>query len=182
MNERWKDVVGYEDYFMVSDHGNVWSKRTSRFLKQNKLTTGYLCISSRIDGRKGQSIFLKVHRIVAEAFLDPPNNALLEWAENSFYGVVQVNHIDGDKENNYWKNLEWCNDQQNTQHALDNDLFFVRKGENNNNKLTEKDVIYIRKNYISRDRNFGARALGRKFNVDHSTIISALNGVTWKDT
>lgn len=47
-------------------------------------------------------------------------------------------------------------------------------------KLTEGTVKYIRENYKARDREFGARALSRKFGVTHPTLLSLLKGNTWK--
>ena len=180
MDKRWKDVVSYEEYFMVSNHGDIWSKRTNKLLKQTLNKNGYPCVASKIGGRKGKAICLKVHRVVAEVFLESPDKELTDWAEDSYYGVVQINHIDGNKENNHISNLEWCSGKENIQHALDNNLLPVRKGEECNNKLTEEDVIYIRKNYINRDKNFGCRALGRKFNVAHTIISRIVNNIYWK--
>lgn len=55
-----------------------------------------------------------------------------------------------------------------------------RKENNPNSKLTEKDVEYIRLNYIPRHKEFGARALSRRFSVRHPTILSILSENTWK--
>jgi len=115
----WKDVVGFEDYFKVSDCGQVYSKRTSKILKQNKRKNGYLTIATRIGGRDGQLYCFKVHRLVAEAFLPEPDEYLTEWAKYSHYGVVLVNHKDGDKANNHSNNLEWVTAKGNSRHAYE---------------------------------------------------------------
>lgn len=57
----------------------------------------------------------KAHRLVAEYFIENPNN----WDE--------VNHIDGDKKNNNIKNLEWCSRQRNVKHSYDNGLNHSKK-------------------------------------------------------
>ena len=116
--EEFKDVVGYEDYFMVSNLGAVFSKRSNRLLKQSLSKTGYLTIATRIGGRTGKSICLRVHRLVAEAFLDPPTKEQLQWAKTTKYKKVLVNHKDGDKLNNTAINLEWATSSENTQHAI----------------------------------------------------------------
>ena len=48
--EVWKDVVGYEDYFKVSNPGNVYSKRSNKILKQNLHVNGYYTIATKIGG------------------------------------------------------------------------------------------------------------------------------------
>lgn len=60
--------------------------------------------------------YLRVHRMVAELYLDNPN------------GYLQVNHLDGDKMNNDVSNLEWCDQSQNTIHAYEMGLIKDRGG------------------------------------------------------
>ena len=121
--EIWKDVVGYEGYYQVSNFGNIRSVDrviysdklhigTKRELKGKMLkpyvnSHGYLALTLT---KNGNEKLLRVHRIVAEAFIKNPNN------------YDQVNHIDGDKTNNKIENLEWCNNQYNVNHAYKNGL------------------------------------------------------------
>lgn len=168
-----RDVIGYEEIFSVTEDGEVYSKRTNRFLIQGTTKTGYKVISSRIGGRRGKAICLRVHRLVAEAFI--PN----------FENKPHVNHKDGNKSNNCISNLEWVNEHENLQHAWD---FGLRKSdtiscENNvNSKLTKDIVHYIRSSYISRSSEFGARALSRKFGVNKETVLDIVHNKTWKIT
>lgn len=48
-------------------------------------------------------------------------------------------------------------------------------------KLSDDQVEYVRSCYIPRDKNFGARALGRRFGVSHKTIVDVLNGKSYVD-
>lgn len=169
--EIWKRLIyqgeDYGDFYEVSNYGKIRNSKTHRIRSENLLQTGYCFVSGSLGCRE-KKITFRVHKAVAESFIDNPNN------------LPVVNHKDGDKLNNCVDNLEWCTYSQNSQHAYDNNLINVQRGENRHtSKLTQDAVDYIRKHYIPRDRNFGTRALGRKFNVDHTTIMSALNNETW---
>lgn len=125
--EEFRDVIGYEEYFKVSNLGNIYSKRSNRLLKQTKNKSGYLCISTRIGGRNGHCVCLRVHRLVAEAFLDKPTVEQLNWASHTKYGKVLVNHKDGDKTNNKAHNLEWATASENTNHAISTGLLTYKE-------------------------------------------------------
>ena len=114
MKEIWKDVVGYEGLYKVSNLGNVFSiprqgthSKEKYFLKKNKDRKGYLHVTLF---KKCKSFNTGVHRLVAEAFIPNPKNK------------PQVNHIDGNKENNCVNNLEWVTNEENMQHSLSGDF------------------------------------------------------------
>lgn len=97
----------------------------------------------------------KTHRVVWELFNGPIPEGLV------------IDHIDGDKHNNKISNLRCVTKQQNTRFALQS--------------LTDQDVSYIRQVYKPYSREFGTRALARKFKVHHSTIESIVNNVSYKN-
>lgn len=111
MCEIWKDIVGYEGFYQVSNLGNVRSldrispnsygmprKIKGHPMKLHLNTYGYYDIGLSKGVKHG---IYKVHRLVAQAFIPNPNN------------LPQVNHKDENKMNNTVENLEWCTNRYN---------------------------------------------------------------------
>ena len=107
-NEIWKPVSGYGNHFEVSNYGRV--RRISggrwpcfnRELSYRITPNGYVLVTLRFKGGKKSIV---AHRLVAEAFIPNPDN------------LPFVNHIDGNKCNNYASNLEWVTAKENMAHA-----------------------------------------------------------------
>lgn len=140
-----KDVEGWEDY-TIDTNGNVFSKRKNKYLKQIINKYGYCKVT--LQKNKYRKIY-SVHRLVAENFIDNPNN----------YPVV--NHIDSNKKNNNIENLEWVTYKQNSEHAVKNHRFDNMAKQNsirlkNNplngyiyaNEITKKKVAQCNKDNI----------------------------------
>lgn len=98
----WKQIVGYEGLYAVSDAGEVKSLRKNRILKLQSNRDGYLLV---MLSKNGISKGYLVHRLVAKAFIDNPQNK------------PEINHIDEDKTNNSVSNLEWCTRSENLRHG-----------------------------------------------------------------
>lgn len=114
MKEVWKPIIGYEGLYEVSNKGRVKSlsrkvtggakgyfRLAPETIRKPFLTNGYEKVDLWKDNKK--KIF-RVHRLVAQAFIENPNNYL------------EINHINGIKTDNRVENLEWCTAQQNTLH------------------------------------------------------------------
>ena len=119
MSEEWRDVVGYEGLYQVSDQGHVKSlertfinksgrKRTvkERILKPDMGRGGYLLVNLHAGGKIRK---FYVHRLVCEAFHENPDNK------------PQVNHLNEDKTDNRACNLEWCTAEENTNFGTRNE-------------------------------------------------------------
>lgn len=127
MEEIWKDIEGYEGLYQVSNLGNVKSLRKridkgkchrhfdEKILKPIETNRGYLRVKLCKD-RKIKKI--RVHRLVAEAFIKRPE--------------LEVNHIDGNKKNNKVENLEWVTQRENKQHAWITGLYHKKGGKHTN--------------------------------------------------
>lgn len=113
MNEEWRDIIGYEGLYMVSNLGNVKKlkgvpanlkfKKVVNLRKDKTIYSIYHRVS--LIKKQKEKHFL-VHRLVAAAFTSNPDNKPL------------VNHIDGNPRNNCADNLEWCTHQENMDHYL----------------------------------------------------------------
>lgn len=167
--EIWKDVLGCETMFAVSNKGRLYGKRSGKVLSQTD-AGGYLGHSTKIGGRDGQSVRLRTHRIVAEAFLDNPDCK------------PQVNHIDGNKHNNCASNLEWVTGSENMKHAHSIGLINVQGVQNPAASLTTKDLEYIKLNSRQSGGKMTQRQLGNVLNVSHVTVGRVLRDQTYAST
>lgn len=152
--------VKITDPYELSDTGVVRNAKTGRELKQFKGKDGYKRV------QVARKTFL-VHRLVAFMFVrcEP--------------GKDFVNHKDGDKLNNHASNLEWCTRAENMKHAYQMGLKSSNGEKNGRCRLTAEDVAFIREHYSAGDKEFGAKALGRRFGVAHQTISAIAHGQNW---
>ena len=158
----WKDVVGFEELYMVSDRGEVVSFahrgtfKGARLLKPNVDKRGYARIGL-CKNNKRHNLF--VSRIVAEAFIENPNNK------------PHVNHIDCDPLNNSASNLEWCTPKENVYHAMDNGRHRVPRSPIVATCIDSGETFYFG------SQKEAARALG----VHQSRVHRTLCGVKMKN-
>ena len=109
--EEWKWIDGYEGEYQVSTKGNIKSFKKYKegiILKPKKDGKDkylMICLSNN-----GSQKYYLIHRLVAQAFIQNPNNK------------EEVNHIDGNKKNNNVENLEWVTHSENIRHAFENNL------------------------------------------------------------
>ena len=151
--EIWKDIKGYEGSYMVSNYGRVKSLeknieshnhtrtqyRPEKILKQYKNKWGYMRVYLTQNSIKKM---YAVHRLVASAFIDNPNNKPC------------VNHIDNDRSNNHLDNLEWCTYKENNNWAKKQGrrVFteeWKRKSMSNEKELTNYQIYLMLLGYLS---------------------------------
>lgn len=171
MEEIWKPVIGFEQWYEVSNLGRVKSLdrvyghnlsssgqlRKSKLLKLAMESNGYLQVKLNIPSQKA---FL-AHRIVAQAFVPNPDN-------KSF-----VNHINGIKHDNRADNLEWVTKSENAIHSFKIGLQCNKGEKHPSHKLTNTQVKRIRKSKKS------SRILADQYSVSKTTIKDIKNFKIW---
>ena len=168
--EQWKDCVGWENFYQVSDLGNVRSKerpvktclgiavKGGNVLKKIIATTGYEVVNftSSNQGRKQEL----VHRLVLLSFVGLCSDG------------KQACHANGIRHDNKLENLRWGTVKEN---HFDQKIHGTKPiGQMSKNaKLTELQVIEIKQSVLS--SNF----LAKKYKVGKTTILRIKKGVTW---
>lgn len=104
----WRDIIGYEGKYQVSDEGQVRNAETGLVLRPGKKPGGYLFVglADHRVGKGKRKKYHHVHRLVAQAFLENPE------------GKSDIDHIDGVKTNNRVGNLRWCTRKENVHNPI----------------------------------------------------------------
>jgi hypothetical protein len=156
MNKNYKEIEGYEGKYLISNEGKVLSVKFGKILKTSKNRHGYEIVSLGYKKRKTHYI----HKLVALNFVENPFNK------------KTVNHIDGNKLNNNFKNLEWLTMKENINHAYEIGLKNSCIGEYHYNcKLKKTDILKI----FSLKNKMNQREIADLYNVNKSTIGFILN-------
>ena len=154
--EIWKDIPGYEGLYRVSNLGRVMSlyKNKNKILIP-QLKKGYYQISIKNNIKRK---WCPVHRLVAQAFIDNPNN----------YPVI--NHIDEDKLNNKAENLEWCT-------TAYNNCYGTRlKRVSETNKLRKEILQYTLDGKLVKEF-FSMREASKQTGFSMTNISNCVNGI-----
>ncbi len=174
-DEIWKDIIGFEGFYQVSNMGRIKSlakiikhsnpklqcNRKERILRQTK-TNGYLNVSLCKYGIVSQHTS---HRLVGLHHVDNPENKPC------------INHKKGIRHDNRATEIEWATHSENQKHAYDIGLHTKMIGENVNGvKLTEEDVVKIR-TLLSNGHT--QKKIGLTFGVNSSTISDIKTKTTW---
>ena len=179
---KWKDIVGYENEYQINQFGEIRTLKDSPKLKKYDVLKPQI---SKRNGyvyqmlyKNGKEKLLRVHRLVAMAFLPNPNN------------LPQVNHKDGNKQNNSVDNLEWCEQSDNMKHAYKNGLQIPSENQRraiiNTNKLKQKKVCQIKDGEVINTFS-GISEASRQTKISISCILrccnlkrKSTNGYEWR--
>jgi hypothetical protein len=176
--EIWKDIEGFDHHYQVSNKGRVKRLEQRILFKdgRNPLYKELLFTPHKSKVRKGkEKIRLSVYcvlngkpktcyiaRLVAKAFIPNPNN------------LPEVNHIDGDTENNNDWNLEWSSSSDNIIHAHVNNLIHKAIGVNNGkSKINSEEAVAIYNMHGTK------KEIAECFSIAPSTVAAIKSGITW---
>lgn len=145
-----KQIEGFN--YLITDEGQV----VSQYVKGKSIcrwvdNVGYLQVKLK---KEGKWYYRRVHRLVAEAFVPNPDN------------LPQVNHINGDKRDCSYTNLEWMTNKSNTQHGYDNDLYHSKK------RCIKIEVYDKHDNYIIEYKSI--RETADQLNINRKTLSRIL--------
>lgn len=143
-NETWKDIAGYEGIYQISNLGRIMSCErdvkcgpggkgikhlySHLMYPATSKKTGYVEVALSFNHKMSYKL---IHRLVAEAFIPNPDN------------LPQVNHKDGNKQNNQACNLEWVSCSDNIKHAVSSGLTRTGQLWNDSHKTNCKSVKCI---------------------------------------
>ena len=167
-HEVWRDIVGYEGIYQVSNLGRVRSldrlvrgargmrRILGKVLSNRILPNGYNYVGL---SKEHHSVHHYVHRLVAQAFIPNPDN------------ISDVDHIDGDKTNNCVENLRWCTHKQNINYAIESGSF--------NPSATTKAFLATErgKRHHEKLRKLRSRPVVRDDGVEYLSAAAAANAI-----
>lgn len=164
-------IVNINDVdYIVSTEGKIYSTKNvgrgkyHKEISQRQTQDGYMIVTVGTNRNRKQ---MRVHRIIAEAFIPNPDN------------LPEVDHIDCNKKNNNVINLRWLGSLENKKRTPFETRSRTHKGEKNGRaKLTENDVREIRKLYSDGVSQYQiAKMYGRGWSTIHNIIIKN----TWRE-
>jgi hypothetical protein len=168
MNMEWRSVPGFNDY-EISEYGDIRRRTFGHGCspgprKVTKEKSGYLCVGL-YDGT-GKSTTLRIHTLVANAFIGPRPSDQHE-----------VAHRDGNRANNYRRNLRWATRAENMEDAARHGT--IRRGENHSEaKLTDVIVKECRRMFANGDKTIAD--LANKYGISRRTMRDAICGEGWR--
>lgn len=158
--EQFKDILGYEGYYQISNLGNIKSLSTDKIMSSSLDSCGYPKI--RLYKEYVYKTF-NIHRLLAIHFISNPN------------GYSSVNHINGIKTDNRIDNLEWVTHKSNIHHAWNTNLCKPVNGiKHGKTRLTETEVIAIRAD------NRPYKEIAKDYDIKASSIGNIKNRRNWK--
>jgi hypothetical protein len=168
--EIWKPIIGYEGFYSISNFGRVRrdcggaANTHAGFMRKGNKSNRYVEINL---SKYGVSKKYRTHALVAIHFIGPRPVGM------------EINHIDGNKYNNFVKNLEYVSPKENMAHAQKSGLLRCAFGEKQgSSKLKENEVNEIRIKY--KLGNYTQKLLAKEYGISSANIRHIVGNRSWK--
>ena len=164
----WREIPSLEGRYEASDSGDIRHVVNHKVRRARRNRYGYLQMNFALNDGTGKNKTLLVHKLIAETFIENPNN------------LPYINHKDGDETNNHVDNLEWCTASENIKHAFDTGLAVNPKGDKSPlARFTNEQVREIRYMY---GKGVSETSLAILLGVSQSTIGRIVRGERYDNT
>jgi len=170
--EIWKPITKKsvptikEDYYIISSFGRVYSKKTNKFLTPVQTWNGYWRVF--LQNEQGGGLYQLIHRIM-----------MIEFCCISGYENLQVNHLNGDKNQNYLWNFAWSTPSENIQHAYNTGLKTCKHGEDCSFAvITNEQAIMVAQLIIQ--QKYSHKEISDITQVPLHIVHNIAIGTTWK--
>lgn len=188
--ECWRGIGTHKGVYEVSNYGRVRSLPWSR-VNSNQTTSWVQQYEGKLmkvhpDSRGYPQVRLvresirvaRVHRLVAEAFLLPPTQALISECLKGGVSYVLINHKDNNPSNPFVENLEWCTPSYNNTYTSEKRGINRPRGvKSANSKLTEKEVLEICGLLDSKE--YSQQKIADMFSINQITVSNIKCGRSW---
>ena len=158
-------IANIRDWYMISNYGRVYHKKMGRLMKTGR-KDNMTYQRTMLCRKDGSQVMVDIHRLLMKVHFPVPN-----------YDKLDVNHIDGNKSNNYYKNLEWCTRSENIKHAYDNNLRKIGQ-DNYHSKIDNNTAIKICE-LLSTNR-YTNKEIANLTNTTISIVSGIKEGHGWK--
>ncbi|WP_233898333.1 helix-turn-helix domain-containing protein [Tenacibaculum piscium] len=168
-NEKWAeiqfdDAISKSEKFIISTYGRVINCKNEPFLVKESFTNGYRSLA--VKKENGNQTGRYVHKLVAQTFLDNTNG-------------VFVIHLNYDKSENHISNLKWATKREKEIHQHKNPEYREIMQNISNAKLTETEVIHLKKRINNPNRNSTFKRIAKEFGISEMQLYRIKVGVNW---
>ena len=147
MEEVWKDIEGFEDFYKISNLGNVYSKRRKRNLKHCLNSEGYYRVALYNNGKRK---YMSIHRLIGIHFIDNPENKPC------------IDHINKVRNDNRIINLKWATYSENNHNRT---IRPITKG--GYSKYRKRYQYQWCENKVQKNKYFKTLELVKLFEIEH---------------
>jgi len=162
MEKEWRPIPRFEERYLCSEYGDVFSLYSGREISNRMSSNGYIRVNLYLNAHHRTA---NVHTLVAETFLGKRPKGM------------QVNHIDGVKTNNHASNLEYVTPKENLAHAVGLGLYSSVGESNPSSKLTEDEVLDIYKTAMRGD--IPQEEIAIEHSISESLVSAIKTGRVW---